>query len=102
MGSFPMALHTELKTAKDILTYFLRNPQAADSVEGVARWRLLGGRIHHSLEETKKALGWLVAKGLLLEISTAGSGPIIRLNVEKRAEAERFVGGMAQQGPDQS
>ena len=38
--------------AKEILSYFLRNPQAADNLEGVARWRLLEQTVHRSVEET--------------------------------------------------
>ena len=77
--------------AKDILSYFLRNPQAADDLEGVARWRLLNQTIHRGVEETSRALDWLVAQGYLDRESRTGSGAIFHLRPEQRAEAEAFM-----------
>lgn len=37
------------KLALEILQYYLRHPEAADTLEGVARWRLLEQRIHHTV-----------------------------------------------------
>ena len=76
--------------AKDILSYFLDNPQAADDLEGVARWRLLRQAIHRDVEETSRALDWLVQRGLLTRISKAGSA-IFHLGAEQRAGAAAFV-----------
>lgn len=81
----------ESATAKEILRYFLRNPEAADSLEGIARWRLLDETIHRNLEEIAQALEWLVAQGFLLELRTAASGRVFRLKEEKRADAEGFL-----------
>ncbi len=77
--------------AREILDYFLRNPQAADNLEGVARWRLMQEQVHRSVEEVDQALGWLVAEGLLLKESAEGSDAIFRLNVDKRAQAQRLL-----------
>jgi len=82
----------EEKLARYILGYFLRNPQSADSLEGVARWRLLDETIHHALTETRGALERLVAEGYLLQVSVPGSDRIYVLNAEKRGEAEKFMG----------
>jgi len=76
--------------AKDILSYFLDNPQAADDLEGVARWRLLRQTIHRDVEETGEALDWLVQRGLLTRVPAAGSA-IFRLRAEQRAEAAAFM-----------
>jgi hypothetical protein len=76
--------------AKDILEYFLRNPQAADDLEGVARWRLMSQTIHRDVEETSQALEYLVRKGLLTRISMPGSA-FFRLQAEQRAGAEAFL-----------
>lgn len=83
---------THEEVAKQILRYFLRNPQSADSLEGVARWRLLEERIHHTLVETQSALEQLVAEGYLRVVSVSGSENIYTLNTTKRKEAEEFVG----------
>ena len=79
------------ETAKDILSYFLRNPHAADDLEGVARWRLLNQTVHREVEETSQALDWLVERGFLGRVSRAGSGTIFRLRAEQRAAAEAFL-----------
>jgi hypothetical protein len=81
----------EEKLLRDVLGYFLHNPQSADSLAGVAHWRLLDETIHHTLTETQGALDRLVAEGYLKEISAAGTDHIYALNSEKRKEAEQFI-----------
>src|SRR5213592_1191476 len=82
---------SERQLARDILEYFLRNPLSADSLEGVAYWRLLDQTIHRTLAETKAALEWLVSKGFLQEISGPGSDHTYELNPQKRVAAEQFI-----------
>jgi len=77
--------------AREILRYFLRNPKAADSLEGVAGWRLMEELIHHRVEGTRTALEWLVSRGFLQQASTTVAGPIYSLNLEHRSDAEEFV-----------
>lgn len=81
----------EDKLLRDVLTYFLHNPQSADSLAGVAHWRLLDETIHHTLTETKGVLERLVAEGYLKKVSAAGLDHIYTLNPEKQTEAEQFV-----------
>ncbi len=76
--------------AKDILEYFLRNPQATDDLEGVARWRLMSQTIYRDVEETSQALDYLVEKGLLTRITRPGSA-FFRLQAEQRAGAQAFL-----------
>jgi hypothetical protein len=78
--------------AKEILSYFLRNPQAADSLEGVTRWRLLEERIHRHVQSTYEALHWLVEEGYLVQESSEWTDAVYRLNKESRGKAERFMG----------
>jgi hypothetical protein len=80
------------KLAKEIMGHFLRNPQAADSLEGVTRWRLLEERVHRQLEDTDQALGWLVRRGFLVRVSSAWTEAVYKLNQENRSEAEQFLG----------
>jgi hypothetical protein len=84
--------HGHEEVVKQVLRYFLRNPQSADSLEGVARWRLLEERVHHTLIETQRALEELVAEGYLQEVSVPGSEQIYALNTTKLREAEQFAG----------
>ena len=78
--------------AKDILEYFLRNPQAADDLEGVARWRLMSQTVHRDVEETSQALDYLVEKGLLTRVLRPGSA-FFRLQAEQRKDAKVFLAG---------
>ena len=63
----------------------MRNPNAADNLEGIARWRLLEEVVYRTLEETQQAVQWLVKHGALLETPTTGFGPVFRLNAQKEA-----------------
>lgn len=69
----------------------MRNPQAADSLEGVTHWRLLEEQVHRTLQETERALTWLVAQGLLQEIQTSGTDRIFRLNPDRSKDAVQFL-----------
>lgn len=76
---------------REILSYFLRHPSAADSLTGVARWRLLEETVRQSLQTTEAALNWLISEGYLNEESRLGTGRIFQLNLERRREAEEFL-----------
>ena len=86
-----MPRHTGEAVTRDILSYFLRNPQTADDLEGIARWRLMSETIRRSVEETNEALEWLADQGFLMRITTTGARPIFRLNEVNRVRAETFL-----------
>jgi hypothetical protein len=77
--------------AKEILNYFMRNPRAADNLEGIARWRLLDEVIRLRVEETRRALAWLVEQGFLIETVSRSSDPIFALNRSMIGEARGFL-----------
>lgn len=77
--------------ARQILGYFLRNPQAADSLEGIARWRLLEEHIHRSLQQTDAALTWLVSRGYLQEMQPGSGIRLYRLDSKRQADAVQFL-----------
>jgi hypothetical protein len=77
--------------ANEVLSYFLRNPQAVDTREGVTRWRLLEQRIHMQLQETGEALDWLVQHDFLLRIDSPSTEPCYGLNAANRPSAEEFI-----------
>jgi hypothetical protein len=81
----------DLAAAESILRYFLRNPQAADDMEGVVRFRLLNEAIHRNVKEARVTLDWLVAKNLLLEEKREASSTMYRLNPDGIEEIEKFV-----------
>jgi hypothetical protein len=81
------------EAVKEILGYFVRNPKAADNLEGVARWRVMEEQVHRSLEQTEVALEWLLSEGYLQELETVSSGRIFRLNPDHQASAAHFLAG---------
>ena len=82
-----------LKLVSEILTYFLRNPQSCDDLEGVTRWRLPDQKIYETMQTTEEALEWLVREGFLVKESKPWHGDIYRLNVQKQGEANTFISG---------
>jgi hypothetical protein len=80
---------------REVLSYFVRNPKATDSIEGVARWRLLEEQVYRTVQETETALAFLVSRGFLEEIPTSGHAKVFRLEPKRLADAVRFL---AQQG----
>lgn len=81
----------ETKVVKQVLSYFLRNPRAADSLEGIARWRLLEEQIENSLRKTEAALDWLVREGYLEEFKAGASERSFRLNPARSSDAIHFL-----------
>jgi hypothetical protein len=77
--------------ARQVLSYFIRNPQATDSLEGIARWRLLQERIHRTVQETNAALVWLVSEGYLREVLNPGAESLYQLNVAHTDNALAFL-----------
>lgn len=74
-----------------VLRYFVRHPEAADTLTGVARWRLLEDRVAQQVVDVHEALVWLVAQGLVVERLITGLDPVYRLNRGRAGEAERLV-----------
>lgn len=83
--------------AREILAYFLRNPQSADDLHGITRWRLLDQMIHHALRDTRNALELLVKEGYLTKESITGADPIFRLNTDRQTDAQTFVNDEAEE-----
>lgn len=77
--------------AREILAYFLRNPQCVDDLKGIANWRMLDQMIHRAVHDTGEAVEWLVARGYLDVSAPTGTDRIFRLNEERRDEALHFV-----------
>ena len=77
--------------AKEILRYFVRHPDAADSLLGIARWRLFQEEVHRSVGITEEALQWLVEEGYLRKIPAAGVEDIFRINPAKTRQAKSFL-----------
>lgn len=77
---------------KEILRYFLRNPSGADTLEGIAHWRLFDEGLYRSIEETNRAVNALVSQGFLIkDPSLMFTGCVFRLDLNKKNQAEQFL-----------
>jgi hypothetical protein len=75
------------RIAIEVLKYFRGNPDAADTLEGIARWRLMRKAISETVHETDEAVQWLVGKGFLLEVASPATPRVFRLNPARASEA---------------
>jgi succinate dehydrogenase/fumarate reductase flavoprotein subunit len=76
---------------KEVLRYFLRHPDVADSLEGVVRWRVRQEVIHYTVDEVEQAVGWLARRGFLVRHDAPGIPTMFRLNHAKATAAERVI-----------
>jgi hypothetical protein len=53
--------------AHDILAYLIEHPDAQDTVQGIVKWWLLEQTIRYQTTRVKRALAYLVEKGLVIE-----------------------------------
>ena len=76
---------------KDTLRYFLDHPEAIDSVEGIAKWRLMEEALRRRVAEIQEALDWLTTEGYLTSTTRPGTDTLFRLNPERLRAAQEFV-----------
>ena len=74
-----------------MLNYFVSNPQAADTLEGIARWRLLEEQLQYSLRQTDAAILWLVEQGYLEVVQPVSSVRLYRLDPLRQKDALHFL-----------
>jgi hypothetical protein len=79
------------KRAIELLRYFVRHPDNAESLEGMVRWRLAEETIHRSVAEIDEALHWLVQQGLLVERSTLGTDAMFSINESRMSDAKTLL-----------
>ncbi|MGD0939007.1 MAG: hypothetical protein ABR905_04785 [Terracidiphilus sp.] len=80
-----------MAVAKQILSYFLRNPDVADSLTELARWRLMEEQVRLSVENTQAALNWLVGQGYVQQEVRVGTESLFRLNPARREDAQSLI-----------
>lgn len=56
--------------AHEIRRYIEVRPNARDTLQGIAKWWLSRQRLEESMDDVKKALDYLVEKGIVKEIVT--------------------------------
>lgn len=66
------------QVAQDIERYLVLHPNAADTLEGIARWWLQRQRFIDSLERVNDALEVLIRRGMVKKITSADGNKIYR------------------------
>ncbi|HEX9671581.1 MAG TPA: hypothetical protein VGC93_19085 [Thermoanaerobaculia bacterium] len=72
--------------SRRILSYLADNPEANDTVEGIAEWWLLDREIRDQTARVERALAGLAAAGWLVASRTTGSPTRYRLNPARTAD----------------
>jgi hypothetical protein len=83
-----------MKGVRDVLSYFLQHPSAADSLEGIARWRVQQETGPQIVEQVHQALAWLVKENFLLREDRIGVAATFRLDPARADEATRLLRNM--------
>lgn len=83
--------------ARQVLSYFVAHPQAADDVEGIAHWRLLDELARVAVEDTARAVDELVSCGLLTCDRSESARPRFRLNRAQAVAAAQMLSGRGRQ-----
>lgn len=81
------------KQVREVLEYFLRHPEAVDTLEGIARWRVRPAVIEQQVQEIHAALEWLFERKLLRKKALGGAAPIFSLTEKGRVCAQRLFAG---------
>ncbi len=80
-----MDKHEKCTTGKphiiqEILAYLSEQPNAQDTLEGIAEWWLLKQTVRHKTMEVKESLSELVVQGLILEQKGKNGHTYYRIN----------------------
>ena len=78
--------------AFEILAYLARNPDAQDTMEGIAEWWLLAQQIERQIATVKEALADLVNRDLIVERKGKDSRIYYRLNKRRTGEISKLLG----------
>ena len=93
-----MAEPRQLHVAQAVLAYLVDNPQAHDTLAGIAEWWLLEQQIKTQTAAIREALAELVAEGLVLERMGKDSQVHYRINSRKAPEIRRRLKQQADAG----
>ncbi len=58
---------TESDLEKEVLKYLLDNPEGKDTIQGIARFWIMGHQIEQIVDDLQRAIGVLVERGYLNE-----------------------------------
>lgn len=81
------------RAALRILRHFNENPEAQDSLEGIAHWWMLSQELDEQLTQVQAGLSHLLAAGLVMEVRSPGSEPRYRLDPLQAQRVRALLAG---------
>ncbi|MDH3974159.1 MAG: hypothetical protein OEV42_07755 [Deltaproteobacteria bacterium] len=66
-----------------ILSYLLKNPEAGDTLEGIAQWWMIAETIDNTVDLIGGVLDEMVSKGKIERHSSSGERTVYRINPVK-------------------
>lgn len=73
------------------MRYLQTNPEAKDTLQGIAEWWLLQEKIAAAVDQVSNAVKWLVANGYLVEKQIPGSTVYYEINPARRDDVLKFL-----------
>ncbi len=87
------------RLAKDIMRFYLRNQHVAETLEGLARWRLQEEQVSRTVRDVQAALEGLVEAGYLLAVSR-GERTLFRINPARVEELSELLAEAGSESPN--
>jgi hypothetical protein len=79
---------------REILRYLDRNPEAKDTIDGMAQWWLRREGSGPVLQDVERAVAWLLAGGFLVETRRPGVPAFYGLNHQQRETIAKLLKGL--------
>jgi hypothetical protein len=81
--------------AREVLRYLDHNPEAKDTLDGIAQWWLRWEQDKLVLVDVEQAVSWLCSQGLLIETCRPGVPPYYQLNSQQREAISKILKEMS-------
>ena len=78
-----------------ILRYLVKHPDTGDSIEGIARWRLLQDKIDATVDQVSEIVQELSTRGMVVEKEIPGGTRIYYLNKVKIQAVRKLLNELA-------
>ena len=77
--------------SQEILRYLREQPDASDTLEGIAEWWLLSQRITYEMKRVRTAVSELLEEGWIIEIKGENSTTRYRLDPKKHGRGKSCI-----------
>lgn len=85
----------DISMAKMILSYLIKNPEAKDTVQGIAKWWLLNEKIDQTLNNILNAMNFLTIQNLVHENNLRNECISYQINEDEIDRIRELIGDEA-------